>query len=138
MNTQPYLEHNNLTVNSIDETIRFLTFAMPEFEIRGEGINNGRRWVHIGTDRSYLAINEAYSKSFTNDYTKEGFNHMGFVVRDVKKVAERLLSAGYQRNYPFTEHQFRLRDYFLDGDGNEYEFVEYLTENTDERNSYID
>ena len=63
---------------------------------------------------------------------------MGFVVSDVKEVGKRLREAGYESNYPFTEHQHRLRDYYLDADGNEYEFIQYLSEKPEERNSYVD
>ena len=45
------LEHANINVRSIDETIRFLTAAFPEFRVRGRGEVEGRPWVHVGTDR---------------------------------------------------------------------------------------
>ena len=139
MNTQSYLEHNNITVNNLDEAIRFIQTAMPEFKIRGEGADEKRRWVHIGTDQSYIALTETTnSVTASENYLTHGFNHMGFVVNDVKAVGKRLKEAGYKSNYPFTEHKYRLRDYYLDADGNEYEFIQYLTENSEERNSYID
>ena len=139
MNTQSYLEHNNITVNNLDEAIRFIQTAMPEFQVRGEGADNQRRWAHIGTDQSYIALTETMSEVAGSDsYLNHGFNHMGFVVNDVRAVGKRLRSAGYRSNYPFTEHEFRLRDYYLDADGNEYEFIQYLTENPVERNSYVD
>ena len=139
MKTQAYLEHNNITVNNLDETTRFLQTALPEFEVRGGGIHNGRKWIHIGTDDSYLAVNEAVIESEKAEpYSGVGFNHMGFVVDNVDAVGERLLKAGYKRNYPYTKQQFRIRDYFLDADGNEYEFVQYLSENATERNTYED
>ena len=34
---KPFLEHLNMTSTDVDETIRFLLTAMPEFSIRGEG-----------------------------------------------------------------------------------------------------
>ena len=139
MKTQSYLEHNNITVNNLDEAIRFFQIAMPEFKIRGQGADNQRRWVHIGTDRSYLALTETTAQvTGSENYLKHGFNHMGFVVSDVKAVGKRLRKAGYKSNYPFTEHAFRLRDYYLDADGNEYEFIQYLSNKPEERNSYED
>ncbi|MCB9191328.1 MAG: VOC family protein [Flavobacteriales bacterium] len=139
MKTQAYLEHNNITVNNIDETTRFLQTAMPEFEIRGGGVHNGRRWIHIGTEHSYLAVNEATIESDKNEaYSGVGFNHMGFVVDNVEAVGKRLLEAGYKRDYPLTEQKYRIRDYFIDTDGNEYEFIQYLSDKPEERNSYED
>ncbi|MFT4525892.1 MAG: hypothetical protein ACI9FU_001705 [Granulosicoccus sp.] len=139
MKAQPYLEHNNITVNDMDEAIKFLQVAMPEFEIRGSGKDNDRRWAHIGTDHSYLALTESFDKKKGSEsYLVHGFNHMGFVVDDVRSVGARLQAAGYKQSYPFTEHQHRLRDYYLDADGNEFEFIQYLSENSSERNSYED
>ena len=139
MKTQSYLEHNNITVNNLEEAIKFIQTAMPEFKIRGEGADNQRRWAHIGTNQSYLALTETTNEvTGSENYLTHGFNHMGFVVEDVRAVGERLRAAGYKSNYPFTEHQHRLRDYYLDADGNEYEFIQYLTDNPDERNSYVD
>ncbi len=139
MNTQSYLEHNNITVNNLEEAVRFIQTAMPEFKIRGEGADNQRRWAHIGTDQSYLALTETTAEVEGSDsYLKHGFNHMGFVVSDVRAVGKRLREAGYQSNYPFTEHKYRLRDYYLDADGNEYEFIQYLTDKPEDRNSYVD
>jgi hypothetical protein len=139
MKTSAYLEHNNITVSNLDETVKFLQIAMPEFKVRGGGIHNGRKWIHIGTEDSYLALNETTVISEeTERYTGIGFNHMGFVVSDVKAVGKRLEVAGYERSYPLTEQKFRIRDYFLDDDCNEYEFIEYLSDRAEERNSYED
>lgn len=43
MKTQAYLEHNNITVNNLDEAVKFIQTAMPEFEIRGAGEDSQRR-----------------------------------------------------------------------------------------------
>lgn len=139
MKAQPYLEHNNITVNNLDEAIKFLQAAMPEFQVRGSGKDNNRRWTHIGTDSSYLALTESFDKKQGSDsYLTHGFNHMGFVVEDVLAVGKRLSDAGYQRSYPLAEHPHRLRDYYLDADGNEFEFIQYLTEDPAKQNSYED
>ena len=54
------LEHANLTVRDIAGTIRFLQTAFPEFRVRGEGKSqDGNRWVHIGTDETYIALSPA-------------------------------------------------------------------------------
>ena len=56
---KPFLEHLNMTSTDVDETIRFILTAMPEFSIRGEGGGEkAQRWVHIGTEDSYLCIED--------------------------------------------------------------------------------
>lgn len=134
-NEQAYLEHANLTVPNIDDTVNFISTALPEFGKRGEGVYKGRRWIHIGTDSSYLAVNEVADRKPT---LGRPLNHLGFVVNDVNAVAERLLAAGYQRSFNRVEHPHRIRDYFEDQSGTEYEFVQYLSEDPQERNSYED
>src|SRR5437899_11753805 len=51
------VEHANLTVRDIDAMIRFLQTDFPEFKVRGEGKNcDGRRWVQLGPDHTYIAV----------------------------------------------------------------------------------
>jgi catechol 2,3-dioxygenase-like lactoylglutathione lyase family enzyme len=138
MKTQKiYLEHANITVNNLESAIDFFQTAFPDFEVRGGGTHNGRKWIHLGNDTTYMAINQALNqKSEAKDYTTPGFNHLGFVVEDINVIGERLLAAGYKRDYPKQEEKYRIRDYFLDADGNEYEFVQYLSNDISERNYY--
>lgn len=136
-----YLEHLNLTVVDIDRTIRFLRTAMPEFEVRGTGADNGgtlKRWVHLGTETSYVAIEDrgAQGPGPHEAYVHPGVNHIGFVVEDADEVAERLRSAGYREKKSVMTHPHRKRIYFLDEDGIEYEFIQYLSEKLSERNDY--
>jgi len=50
------LEHANLCVRDIEAMIHFLQTALPEFRVQGEGISNDwTRWVHVGTDDTYIA-----------------------------------------------------------------------------------
>ena len=139
MKTQSYLEHNNITVNNLEEAVKFIQTAMPEFEIRGEGADNQRRWAHISSNQSYVALTETTKEvTASENYLPHGFNHMGFMVNDVRAVGQRLREASYRTSYPFTEDEHRLRDYYLDADGNAYEFIQYLTEKPEDRNSYVD
>lgn len=132
-----YLEHANITVNNINTAVDFFQTAFPDFKVRGGGDLNGRKWIHLGNDTTYIALNEALiQKKNVKDYTQPGINHLGFVVEDVDIIAERLLAAGYQRDYPKQEETYRIRDYFVDADGNEYEFVQYLSDSINERNFY--
>lgn len=134
-----YLEHANITVKNIDESVKFFQTAFPEMKIRGGGEGNNGPWIHIGTDVTYFALNEDYNQhESVKNYSSTGINHIGFVVQNVDQVAERLLGAGYERSYPKQIQQFRIRDYFLDKDGNEYEFVQYHSDEMSERNDYTE
>lgn len=132
-----YLEHANITVNNLENSIHFFKTAFPDFNVRGSGETNGRKWIHLGNNVTYIAVNEALNPNQTErDYASPGINHLGFVVEDVEVIADRLLSEGFERDYPKQVEKYRIRDYFLDADGNEYEFVQYLSEDIDERNFY--
>lgn len=132
-----YLEHANITVNDLDKAMDFFKTAFPHFEKRGGGIFNGREWIHFGDNTTYIALNRSSEeKEFQKNYASSGINHLGFVVSDVSQIAERLERAGYKRSFPKQEEQFRIRDYFYDADGNEYEFVQYLSNTISERNFY--
>ena len=132
-----YLEHANITVNDLQEAIRFFQSAFPHFKKRGGG-NDMREWIHLGDDDTYIAINQAKQSDVKADknYDKIGINHLGFVVQNVEKIANNLLSNGYKRDFPKEVEQFRIRDYFADADGNQYEFVQYLSDKPEEKNSY--
>lgn len=138
MRTQKiYLEHANITVNNLQETLKFFQTAFPNFKIRGGG-NETREWVHFGDEDTYLTINQAIEKDEKNgkNYDRIGINHLGFVVQNVEEIAANLLRNGYKRDYPKQVEQFRIRDYFADPDGNQYEFIQYLSEVAEERNKY--
>lgn len=136
-NQKVYLEHANISVKNVENTVHFFKTAFPHFKIRGGG-NQTRKWLHIGDSVTYIALSEAEpeAKIHENDYNETGINHIGFVVDDVAIIADRLLSEGFKRDYPKQIEKFRIRDYFTDGEGNEYEFVEYLSLNSEEMNSY--
>lgn len=132
-----YLEHANITVNDLQEAIKFFQTAFPHFKIRGGG-SDMREWIHLGDDDTYIAINQAKQSDLKagKNYDKIGINHLGFVVQNVEKIANNLLSNGYKRDFPKEVEQFRIRDYFADADGNQYEFVQYLSDKPEEKNSY--
>jgi len=134
-NTQAYLEHANLATPNLEATITFLQSALPDWRIRGEGDWQGRRWVHIGTDDTYLALSEP-----PKDHPEQNgwLNHLGFVVENVQEVRDRLIEAGYKSSYQKQVQKHRIRDYFLDSAGHEYEFIQYLTADASQRNSYDD
>ncbi len=131
------LEHGNIRVGDLDEAVRFLTTALPNFRVRGGGSSgDGSRWLHVGTDNTYVALTEATGDRRPSD--GPGLNHLGFVVDDVDAVRERLAEAGYEQSSVGEPHRYRMRGYFFDRDGVEWEFVEYLTDDPAKRNDYSD
>ena len=138
-----YLEHVNITVIDVDEAIRFLQTAMPDWKVRADVSSeesNCRRWVHLGTDTTYIAIEDrgAIEKGGHEPYVDPGVNHLGFVVNDVNAVSKRLTDAGYEEGLSSLDNPNRKRIYFYDADGNEYEFIEYLKPDVASRNDYSD
>ena len=132
------MEHINLSAEDINGVTNFFKTAFPNFKVRGGGDGTFGKWLHVGTDEIYIAITQSDPTKRGERYASSGINHVGFVVDDVAALADRLIEAGYQRSYPRQNQQFRIRDYFLDGEGNEYEFVQYLSDKVEERNSYAD
>lgn len=135
--TNIYLEHANISVNNIDKAQHFFQTAFPHFKVRGGG-NETREWIHLGDEDTYIAITQAEKEEAKHEknYSKTGINHIGFVVNDVAQIAHRLLTENYKRSYPKQVEKFRIRDYFYDAEGNEYEFVEYLSDKIEEKNKY--
>jgi catechol 2,3-dioxygenase-like lactoylglutathione lyase family enzyme len=134
------LEHANLSVRDVEAMIRFLMTAFPEFRIRGEGRNrNGIRWVHIGTNDTYIVLNQAKTESTKHwiPYSGEpGVNHLAYEVDDVESLRVRLNAAGYRDSTVPNAHPYRKRVYFYDPDGNDWEFVQYFSQDPAKRNDY--
>lgn len=128
------LEHANIRVADIDKAAEFLTTALPNFCVRGGSTGGANRWLHIGTDDSYLTLNEDKQEPIPKQ--GPGLNHIGFVVDDVEAIRGRLEAAGYKEGFVAGPHPHRKRLYFLDGIGMEWEFVEYLSDDPAERNDY--
>jgi len=134
------LEHANISVKDIDGMIRFLRTAFPSFRIRRDETEpDGSRWVHIGTDDAYIALNQA-TEDPTEDWTpysgRPGVNHLGFEVDDTEAIRLRLTEAGYRDSTYPNAHPHRRRVYFYDAEGNDWEFVQYLSDSVTERNDY--
>jgi catechol 2,3-dioxygenase-like lactoylglutathione lyase family enzyme len=134
------LEHANLVVRDVDATIRFLRTAFPEFRTRFDGIGaDGRRWVHVGTDETYLALSQSTvepARRWEPYAGAPGVNHLAFEVDDVEAVRERLAAASYVDSTVPNRHPHRKRVYFLDPDGNDWEFVQYLSDDAAKRHDY--
>ncbi len=134
------LEHANLIVRDVDAMIRFVQTAFPEFRIRGEGRGpQGRRWVHLGNDDTYLALNEAGeepAEPWVPYAGRPGLNHLGYEVDDAESLRARMAAAGYRDSTVPNEHPHRRRVYFFDPEGNDWEFVEYRSDDPALRNDY--
>jgi len=128
------LDHANLAVRDVDATARFLEAALPDFRVRGTGAWYGRRWVHVGNDAVYVALYETAAPAARAG--GPGLNHLGFEVDDVDAVRTRLAAAGYRDSTTPNAHPHRKRIYFEDADGNDWEFVEYASDDPAERNDY--
>jgi hypothetical protein len=58
------------------------------------------------------------------------------MVDNAEQVRSRLLATDYIESTIENNHPFRKRVYFYDHEGRDWEFVEYLSENLEERNDY--
>ena len=139
---QAHLEHANLVVRDIDATLHFLQTALPSWRIRFDGVDaHGQRWVHVGTDASYLALSAARAEPAQRWVPYRGLpgvNHLAFVVDDAEALRKRLAAAGYTDSTVPNEHPARRRVYFIDPDGNDWEFVQYLADDPARRHDYSD
>ncbi len=134
------LEHANLTVQDLDGVVRFIVTALPEFRLRYDGPGaDGTRWVHVGTDETYLALNAAAAGSSPPAPPYQGspgLNHLAYEVEDVEAVRTRLRAAGFRESGAAEAHPHRRRVYFYDPDGNDWEFVQYLIDDPRARHDY--
>ncbi len=134
------LEHANLAVRDLDAIVGFVRTAFPEFRIRFEGTSfTGTRVVHLGTDDTYLALHQASAEDAEPwiPYSgRPGLNHLGYEVADVEALRARMNEAGYEDSTVPNAHPHRRRVYFHDPEGNDWEFVEYLSEDPHDRNDY--
>ncbi len=95
--------------------------------------------MHVGTDETYLALNQATAepeRPWTPYQGLPGVNHLAYEVDDVEAPRDRLNAAGYQDSTVPNAHPYRKRVYFNDPEGNDWEFVEYLSGDPAERHDY--
>lgn len=133
------MEHANLHVRHFDAAVYFLQAAFPDFKVRSESERDGLRWMHIGTNETYVALNETKldRDAGVEPYNgKPGINHLGFEVDDIDALQERLAAAGFKDSTYPNNHPHRKRVYFNDADGNDWEFVQYFSDDHTERNDY--
>lgn len=134
-----YLEHLNLVVNDIPSALNFYQAAFPHWRVRdsGEGDWYGkhRKWLHFGDDYQYLTFNnngDGDNRDLTGH--RPGLAHFAFVTGNIDAVIERLAAAGFPVDKDGAEEPFRKNAYFIDPDGFEVEFVQYLSDIPEQRN----
>ena len=139
--SQPYVEHANLTVRDIQEISDLLLCALPTWRVRGEGrmrwSGQEIRWRHVGSDASYVALQDGGDGDFPDwRGSRVGMKHLGFVVPSLDDTLRRLAAAGHDVDHWGGEHPHRRSAYIVAPGGLQFEFVEYLSEQAAERNDY--
>ncbi len=138
----PKLEHANLVVRDLKPTLEFLKAAFPAWSIRGEGegdwYGKPRRWLHFGNDDFYITLNDN-GEGEPRDLKGHtpGLAHLGFEVASVDRLMDRLKKAGYEPSHMGEDHPHRCNVYYIDGEGLEFEFVEYNSDLPAEKNLYV-
>lgn len=140
------LEHLNITVPDIDEALNFINIVAPDFKIRKDEIHKdenskeGYRWVHVGNDDYYLALQEPHldstPKKQLTSYINYGINHIALVVSNIAIIEGQLKSNGYRRSISTPKEKFRKRVYYYDHAGFEWELIEYFSINPQEKYLY--
>ncbi|WND03716.1 VOC family protein [Temperatibacter marinus] len=133
------LEHVNFVVKNMEKTLDFYQAAFPHWQVRttGEAEWYGvpRTWLHFGDDVTYLAFNSP-GKGVPRDLKtlSVGLMHIAFEVTGLHSLIQRLIDAGYPVDSDGSHTEYRRNVYFIDPDGVEVEFVEYLTDDPRLRN----
>lgn len=133
------LEHLNLTVTDLQESLKFYRAAFPYWHIRNQGksewYGKSRNWLHFGDDYQYLTFNdngEGENRDLAGHQV--GLAHFAFVTHNLDAVIKRLTDAGFEIAKNGADEPHRRNIYFIDPDGFEVEFVEYLSDLPEERN----
>lgn len=135
------LEHLNLVVRDIENSLAFYRAAFPHWRIRGEGqadwYGTPRNWVHFGDDYQYLTLNDnGTGENRDLKSNSIGLAHFAYITDDLDAIVGRLADAGFSPAKAGSDDPYRKNIYFIDNDGFEVEFVEYLSDIPSERNLY--
>ncbi len=134
------LEHVNLVGNNLEHSLAFYQAAFPHWYIRTQGdgqwYGKAYRWLHFGDDYQYLSISD-FGEGENRDISGHnmGFAHLAFAVSNLNDLIKRLKVAGFPAHKSGNDTAFRKNIYFLDNDGFEVEFVEYLSDLPQQRNA---
>ncbi len=134
-----HLEHINLVVRDIPVAVKFYRAAFPHWRVRdeGEGPWSGkqRKWLHFGDDYQYLTFNDnGVGDNRDLEGHQTGLAHFAFVTGDIDALISRLAKAGFAVDHNGADEPYRRNAYFIDPNGFEVEFVQYLSDIPEERN----
>jgi len=138
-----HLEHLNLVVSDLEASLAFYQAAFPHWYVRARGqgswYGKTRKWVHVGDDYQFLALNDD-GEGANRDLTghQVGLAHFAFVTHNLEALVSRLEKAGYEMDHPGAKEVHRKNAYFIDPNGFEVEFVQYLSDLPSERNASAD
>ena len=136
-----HLEHLNLVVKNIPNSLKFYQAAFPHWTIRGgdkgQWYGKPRNWIHFGDDYQYLSLNDN-GENENRDLSghQVGLSHFAFVTNDIEGVIKRLAKAGFKTDKDGALDAYRQNVYYIDPDGYEVEFVQYNTDIPNLRNRY--
>ena len=137
------IEHINLTVRDLEESVRLFKVLWPNADIRhrGEvkgGMSGDFEWLHLGNDDTYIALQAAPEKKefYENPHVRDFYMHIGIEVKNLEDKLGTLRDLGYN---PVVQDDVkeRSRAYFLDKSGHYFELVEYLSNEADLKNQYV-
>lgn len=139
-----FLEHYNVTVSDIDYATKFFLTVFPDFEVRGEGmieeVIDGTfyktKWVHVGTQTHYLALQSTPNNLPLKENKYNYFNHLGFAVDDMDTTLAKFTQMGYDKHRIDDTHPYRIRAYIYIFDTLILELVEYKSDKFEEINDY--
>ena len=134
------LEHINMVVKDMETTLQFYRACFPHWNIRIQGTDdwygNKRNWLHFGDDYNYLTFNDLGTGKTRDLHCNElGLAHFGFEVTNLTSLCYRMHEAGFKPSFEGVEHAFRQNLYYIDPNGIEVEFVEYMSDDPCERNA---
>jgi catechol 2,3-dioxygenase-like lactoylglutathione lyase family enzyme len=134
-----HLEHVNLVVTNIPQSLKFYQAAFPHWHVRdqgkGEWFGKPRTWLHFGDDYQYLALSD-HGEGENRDLSghQVGLAHFAFVTNNLDAVISRLNEAGFAIAKDGADDPYRRNIYFIDPDDFEVEFVQYLSDLPEHRN----
>lgn len=136
---QNMLEHINIVVSDLNKSIQFYQAAFPHWKIRSKGestwYGKPRTWLHFGDDYHYIAFSdhgEGENRNLTG--YQVGLAHFAFVTNNLNALIARMQQQGFYPDSGPSKSTFRRNVYYIDNDGFEVEFVEYLSDSPSERN----
>ena len=133
------LEHVNMVVADLEKSLEFYQSAFPHWRIRAKGhrpwYGKPSNWIHFGDDYQYLALSD-HGEGNNRDLTGHslGLAHIAFEVTNIEAMIRRLQNSGYSIAHEGADSTVRKNTYFIDPDGFEIEFIEYLTDIPEQRN----